>query len=116
MLTLIYDLISLSPWAGPDSLLNRPGGQILFFAFFLGILVIFMPPLIQYWWDCKRYGKSEKLDELRQFLNKISFRYRGLMKWPVFEGRMMTAGVMVSGLAMAIAETPFSGCVGIGRL
>ena len=34
MLTLIYDLISLSPWAGPDSLLNRPGGQILFFAFF----------------------------------------------------------------------------------
>ncbi|MBN2060138.1 MAG: M48 family metalloprotease [Deltaproteobacteria bacterium] len=93
-LTLIYDLIAVSPWGGPYSLINRPVGQIFFFSFFLGLMVVFMPPFIQYWWGCEHFGKSEKLDELRKFLRDMRFRYRGLMRWPAFEGRMMTAGVM----------------------
>jgi len=49
-LSLVYDLIGFSPWSGPESFLGRPGGQMIFFAVFLIVLMVFMPPFIQYWW------------------------------------------------------------------
>lgn len=94
ILSLIYDLISLTTLAGPESFLNRTEGQILFFACFLIILMIFMPWLIQSWWGCRPFDRSEKVRELEAFLREKSFRYRSLMKWPIFEGRLMTAGIM----------------------
>ncbi|MFH1480036.1 MAG: M48 family metalloprotease [Pseudomonadota bacterium] len=94
ILSLTYDLLGLTPWSGPESFLNHPEGQILFFACFLTILMIFMPQLIQFWWGCRPFEPSEKVRELEDFLQQKGFRYRGLMKWPIFEGRLMTAGIM----------------------
>ncbi len=74
--------------------LGRIEGQIIFFAFFLTILMIFMPPFIQNWWGCRPFDPSDRINELKEFLNKMGFRYRDLMRWPIFEGRMMTAGIM----------------------
>jgi Zn-dependent protease with chaperone function len=94
LLSLAYDLISLSPWGGPDGLLGRPEGQVLFFACFLILLMIYMPFLIQTWWGCKPFPPSEKIRALEAFLKDKGLRYRDLLRWPIFEGRMMTAGVM----------------------
>jgi Zn-dependent protease with chaperone function len=91
---LIYDLLSLIPWRGFEVFLNSQGGQILFFAGFLGILTVFMPALIQYWWECRPFGPSEKAGELVAFLKEKAFSYRSLLRWPIFEGRMLTAGIM----------------------
>ncbi len=94
LLSLVYDLMGLSPWAGPGSFIHWAEGQIVFFAAFLTLLMIFMPKIIQYWWGCKPFEKSEKARELQIFLNDKGFKYRGLLSWPIFEGRMMTAGIM----------------------
>ena len=94
ILSFIYDLIPLSPWSGPESFLNKPEGQMLFFASFLIILMIFMPRFIQYWWGCTSFESSERVRDLKAFLQERGFRYRDLLKWPIFEGRMMTAGIM----------------------
>ncbi len=94
ILSLVYDLISLSPWSGPESFLNKPGGQMVFFAIFLIVLMIFMPHFIQYWWGCKPFEKTDRVRELEAFLREKGFRIRNLLKWPIFEGRMMTAGIM----------------------
>lgn len=93
-LSLVYDLVDLSPWAGPGSFIHRVEGQIVFFAAFMTLLMIFMPKIIQYWWGCKPFGNSGKAAKLRTFLNDKGFKYRGLLSWPIFEGRMMTAGIM----------------------
>jgi len=94
ILSLVYDLIGLSPWAGPDSFFHGPEGQIVFFASFLALLMIFMPKIIQYWWGCKPFERTGKARELGAFLDDKGFKYRGLLSWPIFEGRMMTAGIM----------------------
>ena len=93
-LTLVYDLLSLIPWRGVEVFLNSQVGQILFFAGFLGVLTVFMPGLIQYWWECAPFVPSEKVGELESFLKEKAFSYRGLLRWPIFEGRMLTAGIM----------------------
>ncbi|MFH1488403.1 MAG: hypothetical protein ABII06_05825, partial [Pseudomonadota bacterium] len=64
VLSFIYDLIALSRWSGLESFLNRPEGQIPFFALFLIVLMIFMPRFIQYWWGCRPLETSERVREL----------------------------------------------------
>ena len=93
-LSFVYDLLALTPWGGVDGILEDLYGQIIFFTLFLTLLMIFMPGVIQYWWGCKPLASSERGRELELFLAEKGFRYRRLLKWPIFEGRMMTAGIM----------------------
>jgi Zn-dependent protease with chaperone function len=94
VLSLAYDLILLIPWSNPEGPLNELGNQLIFFGFFFVILMVFMPKLIQHWWGCRPFNRSEKVEDLESFLREKGFRYRQLLRWPIFEGRMMTAGIM----------------------
>jgi Zn-dependent protease with chaperone function len=94
MLTFLYDLLALSPWAWLRGVLSGVGGQVIFFSTFLILLMIFMPWFIQHWWGCKPLNLSEKGRQLEDFLREKGFKYRHLLKWPIFEGRLMTAGIM----------------------
>ncbi|MFO7783007.1 MAG: M48 family metalloprotease [Thermodesulfobacteriota bacterium] len=93
-LTFLYDLMALTPWGGPDGLLGSTEGQLLFFAVFLGILMVFLPRLVQTWWACTPFPRTEKVLEIERFFREQGFRYRGLLRWSLFEGRMLTAGIM----------------------
>ncbi len=93
-LTLAYDLLSLTPWASSSEFLNSLYGQVLFFAVFLSLLAVVMPKFIQYWWGCQPLETSEKGRQLADFLRGKGFRYRRLLNWPIFEGRLLTAGIM----------------------
>ncbi len=94
LLSLIYDLLSLSPWGQPAGFFNTMAGQTLFFAVFLTLLMIILPVFIQSWWGCKPLEDTAKAGELEAFLHEKGFKYRHLLRWPLFEGRMMTAGIM----------------------
>jgi len=93
-LSLLYDLVELSGWKALKAIFDSPGGQILFFSIFLATLMIFMPRWIQFLWGCKPIEGNEKVLELRKFLSQHNFNYRDILRWPVFEGRMLTAGIM----------------------
>ena len=93
-LTFAFDLIAFSPWPGIKTFLEKPAGQMIYIASFLCIMMIFLPALIQRWWDCTPIRKSDQIDALRKFLSDLGVKYRNILNWPIFEGRMMTAGVM----------------------
>jgi Zn-dependent protease with chaperone function len=93
-LTLLFDLIALTPWAGPGTFLDRTEGQMLLIGVFLLVLMTFMPRLIQTWWGCSPFPRTGKVQALERFLSEQGFRYRGILRWPLFEGRMITAGIM----------------------
>ncbi len=93
-LSFVYDLMALSPWGGPDGVFGGIWTNVAFFAGFIILLMIYMPFVIQYWWGCKPFESSGKVQELKTFLRQNDFKYRNLVEWPIFEGRMMTAGIM----------------------
>lgn len=93
-LSLVHDLLYWIPWPSLQGFLNDPLGQMAFFTLFLGLLIVFMPSLIQSWWGCEPFPASQKAEALRRFLAEKGFRYRRMLKWPIFEGRMLTAGIM----------------------
>ncbi|MGD9158082.1 MAG: M48 family metalloprotease [Desulfobacteraceae bacterium] len=93
-LSLVFDLVSMSPWPKFNSYLERPAGQIIFFTIFLFLAMIFLPVLIRYFWGCRPLESSPKADSIRDFLKSIGLRYRKLVSWPLLGGKMMTAGIM----------------------
>jgi Zn-dependent protease with chaperone function len=94
ILSLIYDLIVLIPWTRSWRPLNEPEGQMILFACFLVVLLIFLPRFIQYWWECTPFGPTDKVRALESFFKEKGFRYRELLRWSIFQGRMLTAGIM----------------------
>jgi Zn-dependent protease with chaperone function len=93
-LTFIHDLVVLGPWDGLKQWLDSYEGQLIFFSIFLLALMVFMPLLIQRWWGCSSFKPTDKLRELKSFLKEKGFKYRDILSWPIFEGRMITAGIM----------------------
>lgn len=93
-LSLAFEIISTSPWPALNTFMEKPLGQIVFFGLVLGVIMIYLPVLIQYFWGCKTVETSYKSDNLREFLKNIGLRYRKLVNWPVFGGKMLTAGIM----------------------
>ena len=93
-LSLFFDLLYLIAWPPLEAFLNEWTGEMVFFTLFLVALMIFLPRLIQPFWGCEPYPATEKAQALRDFLSERGFKYREMVKWPIFEGRMLTAGIM----------------------
>jgi Zn-dependent protease with chaperone function len=94
LITLCYDILSLLTWPSLRRIYESETGQFLFFTLFLILLVIFLPTLIKFFWGCSSLPRTEKREKIEDFLQTQDFRYRGILRWPLLEGRMMTAGVM----------------------
>lgn len=94
MLTVCYDLLALLPWPSLRKIFESEIGQFVFFTLFLILLVLFLPPLIKYWWGCSTLADTEKKEGMVNFLREAGFRYRDIVSWPILEGHIMTAGVM----------------------
>lgn len=94
-LILLDDLLVFLPWPGVVQFFNGPWGQVVTMGgFMLFLLLFFLPRYVPFWWGCKPFPVAEKVSELERFLESKGFKYRGLLSWPLFEGRMLTAGVM----------------------
>ncbi len=94
IITVCYDVITLLTWPSLRRIFETEIGQFIFFSLFLLLLVVFLPPLIKYWWGCSPLPQNEKKEGIVRFLEEAGFRYRDILRWPILEGRIMTAGVM----------------------
>ncbi len=92
-LTLILDIFQLIPLP----LLNRlPASQwaepAIFLIFFLFLATTF-PGLVKWLWNCTPLPAGPERDHIEEFSKKQGFTSEILL-WPLFEGRVITAGVM----------------------
>jgi ABC-type multidrug transport system fused ATPase/permease subunit len=89
ILTVCYDLIGLLAWPSLKKIFENEIGQFIFFTVFLILIVIFLPPFIKYWWGCSSLPQTEKKESILNFLRKSGFKYRDVLRWPLFEGRIL---------------------------
>ena len=94
ILTMCYDLITLLTWPSLRNVFETETGQFMFFGLFLILLVVFLPPLIKHWWGCSTLPDTDKKRSIVHFLRDTGFKYKEILRWPLLEGRTMTAGVM----------------------
>ncbi|MEN8199964.1 MAG: M48 family metalloprotease [Thermodesulfobacteriota bacterium] len=92
-LSLAHDLLALLPFPGLADFLNSEWGEYASFFFFLLLLLVFFPPLVRRLWACQPFPEGSLRDHLQGFFASQRFSAK-LFLWPLFEGRVLTAGVM----------------------
>ncbi len=93
VLSLVFDLLAQIPVPGFQKLMNSAWGDLVLLLVFILFLTMFFPPLVRRMWNCTPMEAGEKRTEIEAFFQKQHFSAE-IMHWPLFEGRVLTAGVM----------------------
>lgn len=90
----ITDIILLLPWELPKKLLYTGFGQIAYFLFFLLIAACLAPLFIRRFWRCYPLEDDVPRRRIEELCRRAGVAYADIIYWPIFGGRMITAGVM----------------------
>ncbi len=94
LISASMDIINLLPVSAPKRLLATPEGQTVFFTLFLLALVVVAPSLIKVFWQCRPLPQGPKRTRIEAICKKATLQYNNILDWPIFEGKLLTAGVM----------------------
>ncbi|MBF0497276.1 MAG: M48 family metalloprotease [Deltaproteobacteria bacterium] len=94
LISLAVDLVKLLVPAQARMAMANPLGQLGIFFVFLVFLAVFFPYLVKTWWGCQPLPTGPVRTAIEAFCAKIGFTYADLLRWPIFEGNIITAGVM----------------------
>jgi Zn-dependent protease with chaperone function len=90
----ISDIVHILPLEAPKRLLSTPEGEIVYFMVFLVIVAVIGPLLIQKFWGCRPLEPGVHRTRIESLCRSVNLGYRNILHWPIFEGRIITAGVM----------------------
>lgn len=93
-LSLIADILGLLPWQPVNDLLKTPEGEIGYITLFLFAIAIFGPVLIKRLWNCTPLEPGLQRTRIEDVCRKAGLTYSNILKWDLFGGTMITAGVM----------------------
>lgn len=88
------DIINMLPSSALKRLLATQEGQVIFFSLFLAALVIIAPSMIRFFWRCRPLPDGPKRRRIEAMCEKAKLKYNNILMWPIFEGKLLTAGVM----------------------
>lgn len=90
----LSDILQMLPFEWPKRILNTSFGQTGYFLLFLVVAAVFAPLLIQRFWRCRPLENGFFRSRIESLCKKTGVRYADIVYWPIFGGRMITAGVM----------------------
>jgi Zn-dependent protease with chaperone function len=86
--------VNALPFEAPKQFLNTTEGEIIYFVVFLAAAAIFGPLLIQKFWRCKPLESGNDRNRIVELCDRAGLEYADILDWPIFGGKMITAGVM----------------------
>ena len=90
----VADLINFLPFEAPKQFLATTEGEVIYFLFFLFAVAVLGPVLIQKFWRCKPLESGVHRSRIEELCDKAGMAYADILYWPIFGGKMITAGVM----------------------
>jgi len=94
VLSITADLIQILPFEAPRRILMSDAGQIAYFMFFLVAIAVAGPFFMQKFWGCRPLRHGVTRFRIESLCKTAGMEYKDILIWPLFEGRMITAGVM----------------------
>jgi Zn-dependent protease with chaperone function len=90
----ISDIIFALPFRYPKQFLNTTEGEITYFLFFLLLVAVFGPAIIKRFWMCTPLEPGYDRARIEALCRRAGLAYSDILYWPIFGGKMITAGVM----------------------
>jgi len=94
LLSIVADALAFLPWTPVKEILQTPAGEIGYIALFIIAVSVFGPVLIKKLWNCKPLEKGLPRTKIEIVCKKAGLKYSNILKWELFGGTMITAGVM----------------------
>ncbi|WDN87783.1 hypothetical protein BuS5_00751 [Desulfosarcina sp. BuS5] len=94
LLSAILDIINLLPFDAPGRILSTTAGESIFFLMFLFAVAYTGPALIPKIWGCRPLEPGYFRTRIERLCKKAGIEFTDILYWPIFGGRMITAGVM----------------------
>lgn len=94
LLSGVADIIRVLPFEAPKQFLSTTEGEVSYFLFFLLAVAIMGPALIQKFWRCTPLEQGYYRERIEALCKRAGLAYADILYWPIFGGRMITAGVM----------------------
>jgi len=94
MISLLADIIFALPFEAPKRFLATTQGEVIYFVGFLVFVAVFAPLVIQRLWGCYPLEHGFYRERIQALCRRAGIGYRNIVYWPIFGGRMLTAGVM----------------------
>jgi Zn-dependent protease with chaperone function len=93
VLSVLTDVVAFLPWPATQKVLHSEWGNLLSLGIFFLFILLFFPPLVRRLWGCNKLQDGDLRRRLTAFCKKQNLSAE-LYLWPLFEGRVLTAGVM----------------------
>ena len=94
LFSALTDVINILPFKGLKDILLTSAGEAVYFLVFLSAIIIIGPAVIQRLWRCKPLEQGNHRNRIEYLCKKAGVGYAEILYWPIFGGRMITAGVM----------------------
>jgi len=94
LLSGVADLIQILPLPHVKAFLDTTEGQTVYFCSFLAIVAVAGPLMIKTFWRCRPMNPGWQRERIEQLCRRAGMAYRDILYWPLFGGKMITAGVM----------------------
>jgi len=94
LLSGVADLIQALPLPGIQAFLDTTEGQTAYFCAFLAVVAVAGPLMIKTFWRCRPMAPGRQRERIEQLCQRAGMAYRDILYWPLFGGKMITAGVM----------------------
>ena len=90
----VSDIIFALPFKYPKQFLSTTEGEVIYFLFFLFLVAVFGPAIIRKFWMCKPLEPGFDRARIEALCRRAGLEYADILHWPIFGGKMITAGVM----------------------
>ena len=94
IINFIADFLKILPFPLARILASSEWGESILFLLFFILLAVIFPVLIKNLWNCQTLPDGPARTHMEEFCRKQNFKYTDIMLWPLYEGKMLTAGVM----------------------
>jgi len=107
LISLLSDVLQLLHIPALSHFLGTAWGEGLVLILFFLVLAVFFPLVITRLWGCKPLPKGEARSRIEEFCRLQKLRYADILTWPLFEGQVLTAGVIgITGRFRYLLVTP----------
>lgn len=107
IISTLFDLVRLVPIVGLQDFLASAWGEPALMLLSLFCLIFFLPLAVVRLWGCRPLPQGLARQRIEDFCRGQRLRFADILLWPLFEGRMLTAGVMgLSGRFRYLLVTP----------
>ena len=94
IINFIVDFLKILPFPLSRMLASSEWGETIIVLLFFILLAFIFPTLIKYLWNCRPMPAGPARSHMEKFCRQQNFTYSDIMLWPLYEGKMLTAGVM----------------------